>query len=159
MTRMSAIVPGWRIVETPERNAVVVHRNAVRAALAAALDPAMIEAAARVCDALHAEQFAATQATDEKAHCVAVRHVTSADLSSVDAITQRAAKPFFGECRQFQSYITITVKGGRAIEMHERWLRRRGEDGVVVTIDADGALAEQGVPDQGPLVALGYDDV
>lgn len=147
---------------TPERAAIVAKivadRNAIRARLAAALDPALLDAAERVRAALVVERYDATVGKMENAHCVVVRHVTSDDLAAVDAITQRAADPCYGDCRHHQSYITIRCTFGRAIEMHERWIRRRGEDGIVVVVGADGSLTDHGTNDARPLTVGGYDD-
>ena len=105
---------------TSERADVVAARQALRQRRADALDPALLDAARRVRAALVSARYDATQGTDDFAHCVTVRHVTSDDLGAVDALTQRAAAPMWGDCRHAQSYITVRLTAGRAVELEAR---------------------------------------
>lgn len=154
---MSTIVPGYIPTLSPERLARAAARIALRQRLAAALDPALIEAAHRVRDAL-SERYDASLGTDEYAHVVVLRGVTSADMAKVDAITQKAATPMWGDARHFQSFITITIKTGRAVEMEARYLARHGDGGMLFAPGKDGPLTQYGTLEARPVVAGGYDD-
>ena len=143
---------------TPDRAAEVADRLALRERLAAALDPALIEAAVRVRDALVAKRYDATIGEMEKAQSVVVRHVKSDESARVDAITQKAAAPMWGDCRHMQSYITITIKVGRAEEMLSRWIARKGDGGIVFAPGQDGPMTRYGTRDHGPVHVGGYDE-
>jgi len=140
------------------RQAVRDAITTARQAAAAKLDPALIEAAHRVCAALIAERYEASLGTGHLAHCVTVRHVTSDDMGKVDGITQRAADPMWGDCRHQQSYITIRVKVGRAEEMLSRWIARKGDGGIVFAPGQDGPMTQYGTRDHGPVHVGGYGD-
>ena len=110
---------------------------AIRARKAAALDPAMIDAAERVCAALNARGLPASQGTGANALVVTARQVSAEDKPRVDGISLKAASPYWGDCVAFQSYINVTVKTGRAIELERRYIERKGDDGDLTVVRDD----------------------
>ena len=133
-------------------------REALRARLAAKLDPAMIARAEAVRDALDEAGYQATQGTGPEQHIVSVWRVSSSQKPKVDGITQQHSDPFYADVVHSQSFMTITLKVGREIDQRERRIRRRGDDGGMVIMSANGTMREENLDEHPkPLLKGGYD--
>ena len=97
-----------------------------------------IEQATVVRDALIAAGFEAWQGRNKFAHFVSLRRVTRDDLPAVKGIVKKASDPLWGDVRFFQSFITIRLMEGRAIELRDEYLARHAEWGNLYVAQAGG---------------------
>lgn len=119
---------------------------------------ALIEIAVKVRDALVAERFDAKCGRNRLAHVVVVHRAHRDHRPAVDHITQKAADPFYGDIRHYQSYFRIEIKHGRATYLDEQYLERHGDQGSMVFLSANGrmrAVVSDGAPH--PLTTDGKD--
>ena len=101
-------------------------------------DPALIAQATVVLDALKAAGFEAWQGRGKKEHYVSVRRVTKDDVGKVKYLVKQASTPFWGDVRFFQSFMTVRLMEGRAIELREEYLARHAEWGTLYVEQAGG---------------------
>ena len=119
----------------------------------------LIEQATVVLDALLGAGYEAWQGRNRHAHYVNLRRVTRNDVGAVKAIVKRASDPLWGDVRQFQSFITVRLMEGRAIELRDEYLARHAEWGTLYVVQDNGIARithEESLVV--PLVADGYDE-
>ena len=104
---------------------------------------ALIAQATLVLDALHAKGYEATQGRNRHAHWVTVRRATKDDVGRVKWIVKEASDPFWGDVRFFQSFITVRLMEGRAIELRDEYLARHAEWGTLYYDHPSGGLARE----------------
>ena len=106
------------------------------------LSNAMASAALDVSIALNTSRHRYTTrgGSGRRNHMVTVLGVTQKEMGRVDYITQKAAFPFYGDCRHFQSYIVIELATNRDAWIKEKFIERYGEFGHVVIISPDGTM-------------------
>ena len=131
----------WQAIRAEERAARLERKQR----MAAALDPALVEGAERVYEALERECFLVSLGFGPSRHIVTVRGVSADVKARVEGIANKALKhsPRFPDVIAFASFIRIEVKIGRAIYEMEK-ITERGDGGTIIVPNARGELVEIG---------------